>query len=78
MSPFFSEKLGDFVVNSVCGCGHLETEHGSLLVGGIKVENHGGSCCKGRCGCEKFTWERWATTEEAAAITKSKRDLIPQ
>jgi hypothetical protein len=64
---FYSHSLGDFVVDAVCDCGHLERDHGSFLSGkkSNKTRVHdGGSCCVNKCECMKFTWSRWMTISE--------------
>lgn len=66
MSPkiFYSRELGDFVVDSLCECGHLERDHGSHLISGKIRVHDGGSCCVKQCECLKFTWYRWVTIKE--------------
>lgn len=65
---FYSKILNDFVVDSLCECGHLESQHGSFLqdIGEEKKirVNSGGSCCFDKCFCEKFIWMRWVCLEE--------------
>lgn len=67
---FFSRQLGDYVTDAMCECGHLQSEHGSLVMR-VGLRNlirsgHDGDCCEGACDCSKFTWVRWVTIEEAA------------
>ncbi len=71
---FFSEELQEYVVDSMCSCGHLESEHGSKL---LPLQNklklrlpHEGNCCSGKCKCPKFHWARWVTVIEKATFVK--------
>ena len=75
--PFFSKRLNDFVVDEACECGHLKSEHGSKT---IRLENsmlrmpHEGNCCHNYCTCEQFTWVRYVTASEKAAIVLAQRE----
>jgi len=78
---FYSEQLGDYVVDELCKCGHLKSEHGSKLT---KInekatlrEPHNGSCCTGGCACAQFAFARYVTVEEAAGVVVAKRGLMP-
>lgn len=72
MKQFVSVSLGAVVSESMCECGHLERDHGSVLhpLGGGSAfrEAHGGGCCCGECRCNKFTWARHVTAHELAEI----------
>jgi hypothetical protein len=77
--PYYDPATNDFVFDEVCQCGHLKSEHGSMLV---KLQQSGGSslrlpddgnCCKGQCNCAKFVWIRFVFTDEFADIVKSRR-----
>lgn len=78
--PFFSRALGSMVVDSVCVCGHLETDHGSKLksIGsGQKMRlPHEGNCCAGSCACHQFTWARWAVQEEIAHVQEVPVNIV--
>lgn len=69
MFPFFSTRLKDFVLDSVCICGHLQSEHGSRTTkcdDRLVRESGHGNCCQDACTCPRFTWERDVTSDEAA------------
>lgn len=76
--PFYHARLNDWVVDGMCKCGHLHSEHGSLLIpvpgaeNSIRIE-HDGSCCEEFCTCEQFTWQRFVTAEEFALLIRAKR-----
>lgn len=75
-SIFYSERLGDFVVDEMCQCGHLKSEHGSLLhkiKDTLVREANDGSCCSGKCGCRRFTFTRHVTVEERVSLLKLRR-----
>lgn len=68
MSPFFSRQLGAMIVDEMCQCGHLHSEHGSKLEAlgkdkKLRMPNEG-SCCAKNCECLKFRWKRWITANE--------------
>lgn len=74
----FSKAKGDYIVGSMCECGHLERDHGSQT---LRISNnrmlrrpHDGNCCKGKCACKRFTWARFVTLTEMAAMVPSKRE----
>lgn len=73
---FYSKMLKDFVVDSMCVCGHLQRNHGSKTIRVNRVtmvrEANDGSCCCGDCPCGQFTWERFVT------VTEMERILFPQ
>jgi hypothetical protein len=73
--PFFSEPLNDWVVDEQCECGHLKSEHGSLLTpldaAHTLRQSHDGSCCS--CSCGRFTFVAHTTAAEYAEIVKRKR-----
>ena len=76
---FYSIQLNDFVVDAICECGHLKTDHGSKL---LKIANNksvrfnnDGNCCDGQCCCEKFTWQRWATAKEIEFIICDEKEI---
>lgn len=77
IKPFFSRQLQDYVVDEMCECGHLKSDHGSLnrrindRV--VRLSRDEGSCCKGKCKCPHFTWERWVTADEAADLVIAAR-----
>ena len=78
-SIFFSEQLGDYVVDELCKCNHLKSEHGSKItkMGDFMLREHNeGSCCSGGCVCKQFKFERFVTVVEAAEIVASKRLVI--
>ena len=75
-SIFFSKHLGDYVVDEMCKCNHLKSEHGSrvkMMGDSMLRDPHKGSCCCGSCVCKKFNFERYVTITEAAEIVTSKR-----
>lgn len=43
---------GSVVLNEECHCGHLRTEHETVIAFGH------GACSKRTCGCQRFTWKR--------------------
>lgn len=74
--PFFSRTLNAFVLDEMCVCGHLKSEHGSKIVrsrGAIIRLHDDGSCCKSGCSCKQFTWLRDVTDDEMAAIIIARR-----
>ena len=77
---FFSNQLGGVVVDEMCHCAHLKSEHGSrtLSLGNDQMlrQGHEGSCCAGICACSGFQWARFVTKEEAAQVYKQKRNLV--
>lgn len=75
-SIFFSEQIGDYVVDELCKCGHLKSEHGSKTInmkGYMFRESGKGNCCGGGCVCKKFIFARFVAINEAAEIIASKR-----
>ena len=75
MKVFYSHQCGDYVVDAMCECGHLKREHGSMSTrvgqgkkGRILRRPNEGSCCKGKCPCPRFTWDRWVTATEFMAL----------
>lgn len=74
----YSNLRGDYVVDSLCTCGHLERDHGSKtvpLVGSKKLRDaHSGSCCCSDCGCRQFTYARDVTLEEFRANFPRKQE----
>lgn len=58
----------------LCTCGHLQSHHSNLRSplktkdGKAHLEHHHGGCCKGECECKRFTFARWASLEEVAAM----------
>lgn len=79
-SIFFSEQLGDYIVDELCKCNHLKSEHGSKVTrmdgGSMLRDPNKGSCCSGGCCCKRFKFERFVTVAEAAEIVASKRLLV--
>ncbi len=78
-SIFYSERLGDFVVDEMCQCGHLKSEHGSLLhkiKGTLIREANDGGCCSGHCECRQFRFARYVAVEERASMQKKRRRVI--
>lgn len=70
MEAFFSHLVDDYVVDGICKCGHLESEHGSevIKVAGKSVRlNNSGSCCCKNCECMKFTWIKGLKISELAS-----------
>jgi hypothetical protein len=75
MNHFYSNQLGGVVVDEMCKCGHLKSEHGSRtmsLEDQILRESNEGSCCSGSCSCSSFSWARFVTKEEVAKIYLAK------
>jgi hypothetical protein len=77
-SVFFSRKHQNFIVDSMCKCGHLESEHGSLnqtiMPGKRIVRQPGhGNCCADSCPCPRFTWVRHVTVDEKADMVIAAR-----
>ena len=67
----YSRALGDYIVDSRCKCGHLESEHGSetTKLSTLMLRHpHAGNCCESQCACPRFTWESFVTLEEKAAM----------
>lgn len=65
MARFFSAKLNDWVVDSMCVCGKLQSEHSTItmIIGeDIVSDNNHGVCLETHC--DKFTWKRWVTETE--------------
>lgn len=63
-----SSKGSRNVKESMCECGHLESEHGSRLqkidLGrSVRIEHDGGCCC-GQCSCPKFCWNHFVDETE--------------
>jgi len=76
---FFSRQHNDYVVDEMCACGHLKSEHGSLLhklKNKMLREHSDGNCCAGHCECTQFTFARFVTAKEAAKLTISKRPIF--
>lgn len=67
MKPFFNVLMNDYVIDSVCQCGHLERDHGSInhkLKDNILTRiDDGGTCCVENCKCLHFCWKKWLTLE---------------
>lgn len=63
------KRLGGYGL-ALCKCGHLSSDHSSLLVplgdGRSLREYHQGGCCE--CACERFTFHRYVSLEEAADL----------
>ena len=61
---------------AVCDCGHLQSDHSSLLIPlGEKMfreYNHGG-CVE--CDCQRFTFNRFVSLEEAAELHKEAHSM---
>lgn len=76
--PYYCFATEDFVMDEMCCCGHLKSEHGSVLVKmrkskvSLRIPADGG-CCEGMCGCKKFRWERFVYTDEYAQIITSRQ-----
>lgn len=67
------KRLGGFGI-ALCKCGHLSSDHGSRLTPvdknhTLREYNHGG-CCE--CACSMFTFHRYVSLEDAAAIIREK------
>lgn len=78
-SVFFSNQLNDYVVDELCKCNHLKSEHGSKISnmeGFILREPNQGSCCSGVCVCKQFKFEKFVTITEAAKIVASKKLML--
>lgn len=77
---FFSRVLGDYVVDEMCECGHLKSEHGSRTtrIGGSRMlrQANDGSCCKGRCECKQFTFARFVGLEEKAEMVGKRTPCL--
>jgi hypothetical protein len=76
MKAFYSNQLRDIVVNEMCKCNHLKSEHGSLLHKLLKAivrEPNDGGCCSSHCDCKQFTFSRYVCVDEAADIVMSHR-----
>jgi len=76
-TQFRSNQLGGIVVDEMCKCGHLKSDHGSHSInlgdGHMIRESHEGNCCARKCECPGFTWARFVIKEEAAQIHKRKK-----
>ena len=77
----YSKARGDYIVGSMCECGHLERDHGSQT---LKLPNnrllrrpHDGNCCKGKCACRRFTWAKFVTLTEMATLDQPKERREP-
>lgn len=79
MKPlFFSQILQDYVVDEMCSCGHLKSQHGSLTARsarGILRQPHDGGCCHGICDCKRFTFVRYVTIEERSLEFGNRRAI---
>jgi hypothetical protein len=69
MYPFYSKARKDFVVDALCECGHLHTEHDSIF---FHVDEHTivreymeGKCCCEDCSCQRFRWSNWVLSKDA-------------
>lgn len=77
--PYFDHAANDYVMDEMCQCGHLKSDHGSLLVSlrhsqGRKLRlRDDGSCCKQDCHCTKFRWIRFVYTDEYTQIIAARR-----
>jgi len=79
MKAFFSRQLDAFVVNEMCECGHLKTDHGSKLHRRQTTmirEPNGGNCCSSDCACDRFTFARFVTADEAARLVLDQRPVL--
>ncbi len=77
--PFFSHSLRAFVLDEMCVCGHLKSEHGSKTIRsrGATIRLHDdGSCCENGCACKQFTWARDVTDEEMADRIIARRRTL--
>lgn len=77
--PYFDHVQNDYVMDEMCQCGHLKSDHGSLTVKLRQSQGRSyrlpddGSCCAPGCGCKKFRWARFVFTDEYAKIIKDRR-----
>ncbi len=63
------QRLGDLGVG-ICKCGHLEQHHSQIPFKALQaIDQHGGGCLAGTCACNRYTFVRWATLEEAAGLS---------
>lgn len=46
------EELG--IIDEVCYCGHLQSEHGSLWFDQMLIESGHGKCLHDDCGCSRY------------------------
>jgi len=80
LKVFYSRQLNDFVVNEMCQCGHLKSDHGSLarkIYQTIVRQPNDGNCCSSNCNCDcnQFTFARFVTADEIADIAISRRTV---
>lgn len=77
----YSKARGDYIVGSMCECGHLEREHGSQTLSlpnnRMLRKPHDGNCCRGKCFCKRFTWARFVTLTEMAQMVEQKPRRTP-
>jgi len=71
------QRLGGFGI-ALCKCGHLSSDHSSRL---SKIdqdhtlqEHHHGGCVE--CACKQFTFHRFISLEEAAALLQSRKVAV--
>ena len=79
MSVFYSKQIENFVSDEMCKCGHLKSNHGSLthrMKDKMIRERSDGSCCSSHCVCNKFTFMRFVSVDEAAELIVYKRTSV--
>jgi hypothetical protein len=64
---FFSKRLNSNVVDALCQCGRLQSDHCSrvLNIDNAIVRETGHGNCE---DCSQFRWSRWVTEEEVASL----------
>lgn len=71
--PFFSRSLQAVVVDEMCKCGHMKSEHASKVVkvsnSLLRLSNQGGLSSD----CPRFTWDGYVTAEEKAEMLLAQR-----
>ncbi len=78
-TPYYVSQSDDFVMDEMCACGHLKSEHGSRTVKlkasgdrSLRIPNDG-SCCNGDCRCPRYRWVRFVYMNEYTDIIRSRR-----
>lgn len=73
IKPYYSRRIQDWVVDEMCTCGHMRSDHGSLLKklpnGKMLRLSAEGNCCGGHCECLQYTFARHVGVEEYRSKT---------